>query len=365
MAAAGPARVSAQEPAARAKEAYARAIELEKKNNHPAALSLLWEAAGLAPRDPDIQNRLGEALERVGALDGAVDAYRRAVAERPDRKASNNLILALCKVGKGAEAVERARALAAEAPGDADRLFTLGLALSEQDVDESIVAFSRALELAPRHALARYNLALVLRRVDRLPDALRELDRALAIERRPQALYTQGVIYWHQGQLARAAESLRAAIAIAPDYADAHHALGGVLKAQGDWNGAAQSLRAAIALQPDLFSARYALAQVQRAAGDERGARASIDEADRLRERSNREREAITWTSVGIQKMGAGDLAGAVEAFVRATGAFEPYAPAHYQLGLAFQRLGRREDARASFDRAQRLNPSLLPPMYR
>src|SRR5688572_10267767 len=85
---------SEQDESARAKQAYARAIELEAAGNHSAALSLLWEAAGLAPRDADVQNRLGEALERIGALDAAVEAYRAAVAARPDfRKASNNLIL--------------------------------------------------------------------------------------------------------------------------------------------------------------------------------------------------------------------------------------------------------------------------------
>src|SRR5207245_3581838 len=68
-----------QTPATRAKDAYARAIELQAQGNHPAALSLLWEAAGLAPHDADIQNRLGEALERMGALDTAVEAYRLAV----------------------------------------------------------------------------------------------------------------------------------------------------------------------------------------------------------------------------------------------------------------------------------------------
>jgi tetratricopeptide (TPR) repeat protein len=355
-----------QEATGRAKQAYVRGIELESQGNHTAALSLFWEAAGLAPRDADVQNRLGEALERIGALDGAVDAYRRAVAERPGfRKAANNLILALCKVGKGAEAVERARALVAEAPADPDRLFTLGLALSEQDVDQSIAAFTRALELAPRHTLARYNLALVLRRVDRLADALRELERALAIERRPEALYTQGVIYWHQGDLTRAAESLRGAVAVSPDYADAHEALGAVLKTERDWSGSADALRKAIALHPDLFSARYALAQVLRAAGDERGARTAIEEADRLRDRTAREREALTWTSVGIQKVEATDLRGGLEAFTRATTAFEAYAPAHYQMGLVLRRLGRVDAARAAFERAQRLNPSLVPPPSR
>jgi protein O-GlcNAc transferase len=361
-----PIAVAAQESTARAKQVYARAIELESENNHPAALSLLWEAAGLAPRDPDILNRLGEALDRLGALEAAVDTFRRALAERPSfQKASNNLILTLGKVGKSAEAVARARALAAEAPTDANRQFTLGLALSEHDVEQSIAAFTRALELEPRHVLARYNLALVLRRVDRPAEALRELERALAIDPRPEVLYMQGVIYWHQGELGRAAAALRAAIAAAPRYADAHHALGSVLKTGRDWTGAASSLRQAISLQPDLFSARYALAQVLTAAGDDRGARLAIEDAERLRERSAREREALTWTSVGIQKVEVGDLTGAVDAFGRATVAFEGYAPAHYQLGLVFQRLGRRDEARAAFERAQRLNPSLVPPVNR
>src|SRR6185312_12002724 len=107
----------------------------EAEGNFPAALSLLWEAAGLSPRDPEIQNRLGEALERVGALDAAVSAYRTALAVQPDsRKASNNLILALVKVGRGEEAVERARALVSADAKDPDRYFTLGLAQSEQNI---------------------------------------------------------------------------------------------------------------------------------------------------------------------------------------------------------------------------------------
>src|SRR5947207_5343043 len=72
-----------QATATRAKEAYARAGELQTQGNDSAALSLLWEAAGLAPHDADIQNGLGEALERIGALDAAVAAYGAAVAERP------------------------------------------------------------------------------------------------------------------------------------------------------------------------------------------------------------------------------------------------------------------------------------------
>ncbi len=352
-----------QEAPARAREVYERAIQLEGQGNYAAALSLLWEASGLAPRDADVQNRLGEALERIGALDAAVEAYRRALAERPAfRKASNNLILALVKTGHGPEAVARARGLIAEAPGNPERYFTLGLAQSEQDVDGAIQTFRKVLELAPRHTLARYNLALVLRRADRLPEALAELERALAIEPRPEAHYMMGVIYWHQGDLHRAAASLRGAVAAEPKYADAHDALGNVLKAMRDWTAAEASLRRAITLRPDSPASHYTLGLVLQLSGDEVGGHTELAEAERLRRRAELEHEAIVSTSVGIQKMESGDLGGALTQFQRATAVFDSYAPAHYQMGLVLQRLGQPEASRVAFARAQALNPSLVPP---
>ena len=338
-------------------------VALAEVGGQEADLARLWEAAARAPRDAEVQDRLGEALERIGALDAAIDAYRAALSARPDfRKASNHLILALVKAGKGEEAVQRARALADAAPDDPDRHFTLGLAQSEQNVADAIVSFRRVLALAPRHTLARYNLALVLKRADRLPEAIDELERAREIEPRPEVQYTLGVIYWHQGDADRAARELRAAVVARPDYGDAHYTLGAVLKSTRDWKGAAASLRRAIELRPDLPGAHYTLGQVLQASGDGRGARDHFAEAERLRLRTQATQEAGVWTSVGIRQLGAGDPPSAVESFRRAIGVFEAYAPAHYQLGLALQRLNRADEARNAFARAHQLNPSLVPP---
>jgi len=347
----------------RAREAYSRAIGLETQGNNQAALSLLWEAAGLAPRDADIQDRLGEALERIGALDAAVAAYRQAVSERPAfRKASNHLILALVKAGQSQEAVQRARALVALAPDDPDRYFTLGLAQSEQDVADAIESFHKVLALAPRHTLARYNLALVLKRTDRLQEALDELDRALAIEPRPEAYYTRGIIYWHLGNLDRATTALGDAVAAEPRFAEAYEALGSVLKAKRDWPGAAAALRRAISLRPELPPAHYTLGQVLRMSGDEIAARNELAEAERLRAHAQLEQEATMWTAAGTHKLDSGDLGGALELFERATAVNDTYAPAHYQMGRTLQRLGRYEASRRAFARAAALNPSLVAP---
>lgn len=353
-------------PIPAAKEAYDRAVELEKAGNHSAALVLLWEAAGLAPRDPEIQNRLGEALDRIGALDAAINAFREALSAEPTfRKAANNLILTLVKAGRGPEAVDRARTIASAAPDDPDAHFTLGLAQSEQDVTEAMRTFRRVIEMSPRHVLARYNLALILKRMDRLSDAMEELKTAIRIEPRPEAQYTLGVIHWHQGDLPRAIDALRAAVALETRYADAHYTLGAVLYAQGNWKEAAESLRRAIALRPDLWSAQYLLGRVLDQSGDDAAGRAQRERAERLRQQARLEHEASVATSVGTQKLEAGDAKGALEEFRRATTIFEPYAPAHYQMGRALLRLGERNAARAAFHRAQQLNPSLTPPPSR
>jgi len=265
------------------------------------------------------------------------------------------------KAGKGEEAVQRARALAAAAPEDPDRHFTLGLAQSEQNVADAIASFRRALAIAPRHTLARYNLALVLRRADRLSEAVEELTRAVDVEPRPEAYYTLGVIYWHQGAVDRATRALRAAITLNPEYAEAYSALGSVLAGRRDWTGALEALRRAIALRPDLPGAHDTLARVLQQ-GDRVAAEAAFAEAERLRTRTRLEQEAGVWTAVGIRTLESGDLLRALDQFRRATALFEAYAPAHFQIGLVLRRLGEPDAARAAFARATQLNPGLIPP---
>jgi tetratricopeptide (TPR) repeat protein len=355
--------LAAQNPSPHARELYDRAVRLQRDGNDAAALSLLWEAAGLAPRDGEIQNRLGEALERIGALDAAIGAYRIAADAHPSpRGAANNLVLALVKAGRSPEAVARARTAAMDAPQDAERWFTLGLAQADVDSDGAIDSFHRALALDGRHALARYNLALALFHADRLQPAIDELRQALAIQARPEAHYTLGVIYWHQGDLDRAAAALRDAAIANPSYADAYLALGSVLKARGDTKGAKDALGRAIALRPDLPAPHLVLAQVLAASGDAAGSSRQSAEAERLRSAPQQSQEAATLTAVGVEKLETGDAAGAADCFTRAIRAFEPFAPAHYQLARALDRLGRRDAARAEFLRAQQLNPALVPP---
>ncbi|AMY08235.1 lipoprotein NlpI [Luteitalea pratensis] len=346
---------------ARAREAYRRAREWQARGDADGALALLWQASGLAPGDADIQTALAEALERVGALDTAIEAWRAALAARPeDRKASRGLVLALVAAGRSPEAVTLARAAAEAAPKDADALFTLGLAQSEQDVEAALATLRHVLARAPDHTLARYNLALLLNRVDRRDEAIAELMRVIALEARPEANYALGVAWWHRGEAARATAAFQATIALEPRHAEAYHKLGVVRAAERDWDGAAAALRRSLALRPDVPEVHVSLARVLSASGDEAGARAQLAEGERLRQESEREHEARVWTALGSARLEHGDAIAALDAFRRALAIRNTYAPAHFQMGRALERLGDADAAEGAYTRARQLNPRLV-----
>ena len=198
----------------RAQQVHARAVELEADGNHAAALALLWEAAGLAPRDADIQNRLGEALERIGALDAAVDAFRRALAERPAfRKAENNLILTLVKAGRGRKPSSGPARSSRRRPTIRTATSRLAWRNPSRTSRKRSRPSGRLLELEPRHTPGALQPRARAAAGDRLAEALGRAGtcaRHRAASRRPTTRL--GVIYWHQGDLDRAAAALRAAV---------------------------------------------------------------------------------------------------------------------------------------------------------
>ena len=346
-----------------ARDLHNRAVQLEAAGNHAAALALLWEAAGVAPQDAEIQNRLGEALDRLGALDGAIAAFERATAARRDfTTAENNLVLALSKAGRSGEAVARAQARVRATAGDPESYFTLGLAQAEHDVEAAIESFRRVLTLRPDHPLARYNLGLVLKRVDRVRDAIAELERAVSLHPGAEAHHALGGVRFQTGDFAGATASLRAAVTIDPRLRDAWTLLGAVLKASRRYADAVDALRRAVAIDPDAWSARATLASVLQLAGEGAAAEQEAAEAERRRRRWQLEREAAVATAVGIAQLDTGEAERAVRQFERAIEAHEAYAPAHYQLGRALRRLGRLEAAGEAFRRAAQLNPALGAP---
>jgi tetratricopeptide (TPR) repeat protein len=169
-------------------------------------------------------------------------------------------------------------------------------------------------------------------------------------------------LYWQQGEFDKAASELRAAIASQPNYAEAHYTLGTVLKQQGKLQDSAAELREAIRLQPDFAGAHTTLAGVLRQLGDPTGAAEEAKEGARIAASVNNLQAATVSTNSGKRLLNAGDLDGAIAQFRSAIHSEPKFAPAHYQLGLALQRSGQKDEAQKEFAKAAELDPKLSSP---
>jgi Tfp pilus assembly protein PilF len=103
---------------------------------------------------------------------------------------------------------------------------------------------------------------------------------------------------------------------------------------------AAESLRAALRLQPDFAGAHTTLAAVLREQGDAAGAARESKLGAEMTQRKMTLQAATFNTNSGIKMMNAGDLDGAISQFQAAIKADSSYAPAHEQLAAALRRKG-------------------------
>ena len=67
-------------------------------------------------------------------------------------------------------------------------------------------------------------------------------------------------------------------------------------------------------------------------------------------------------TNSGKRLLGAGDLDGAISQFRSAIHSEPNYAAAHYELGLALQQSGKKDESEKEFQRAAELDPHLAAP---
>jgi len=100
---------------------------------------------------------------------------------------------------------------------------------------------------------------------------------------------------------------------------------------------------------------------VLRQMGDNQGAAAESKAGMEIGKQKTNEQAALFATNSGKRLLNAGDLDGAISQFRSATSAMPSYAPAHFQLGLALQRKGQKEEAAKEFQRAAELDPRLAP----
>ena len=147
------------------------------------AVGLIGEAIALDGLDPARHNNLGNALHGLGRFDEAAEAYRRALALKPDYAGARyNLANLLQARGRCEEALREFEQALAVWPERADFHNNLGATLLELGrLTEAVSRFERALALAPDHAEARNNLGKSCQELGRMTEAVAHYRQALAL----------------------------------------------------------------------------------------------------------------------------------------------------------------------------------------
>jgi len=232
----------------------------------------LRQAAEVSPDYPDIHHRLGEMLERVGDLDGAISEHRAAAACQEDYlDAHVSLGFCLVKQGRREEAAQVfAQALAIKKKL-AERPFQNGIdALAAGDLERASELMHEVFLAVPQLANACLKKALDWLKAEEHEKALAELDRAL--ERNPKYpdLHNfRGVVLSELDRTGEAIEAFRLSKQLAPGYLVPRLNLAFALCRMEQYRDAEAELEAVLALDPDEPAAAAKLEELRSGSGPE------------------------------------------------------------------------------------------------
>lgn len=176
-------------------------------------------------------------------------------------------LVALMNAGHYAALEAGAQELLERSPESGSAWQLLAVALSRQGKD-ALHALAAAAQRLPADAVAQLNLGNALARLGRLQEAQASFERALAIHPEfAEAHDHLGDVMLQLGRFDDAALHCRRALKIKPDYAEAHHTLGNALLKLARVDDAIGSLRRALAISSDFAEAHLSLGHALRSIG--------------------------------------------------------------------------------------------------
>ncbi len=219
-----------------------------------SALSLLRQAAAIAPRDAACQAKLGGALLESGDGLAALQAFDRAVELAPGiaalLNARSNVLMVL---GRNVEAArDLARAIELE-PGNFAHRNDLGdVMLQLGNAEDALRHFEEAARLDPRSPLPLSNAANALLAMQCPEAALASAQHALRQDPHfLEALHNGGCALLDLGRVDEARGYFERALAVDPQYVKSLINRGLALRLQGSYGEAAASFRRVLDLAPD------------------------------------------------------------------------------------------------------------------
>ncbi|MGE5641010.1 MAG: tetratricopeptide repeat protein [Clostridia bacterium] len=238
----------------------------------------------MTPEAEALKNE-GNARKASGDPQGALEAYRRALALAPNYGAAlYNAGLVLQEMGRPAEAEPHFRRLTELDSRDRDAWFRLGLVLAAQGRDAAAAsAYRAALEIDPANPLLWLELGKACRASGDRGAAQESASRAIALTPGlPEAHNLAGMLAQDEGRFQEAAGRYRQASALAPEDAAYLNNLGCALGLDGAFEEAVGPLSRAVELAPGYVDAHANLGNVYSTLGRREAAVRCFREAYKL-----------------------------------------------------------------------------------
>jgi choline-sulfatase len=294
-----------------------------------AAIKLMRQVIAEDPKIMDAHLTLGNWLVRVKDPEGAIAAYKAALALKPDDEISLGNLAQLFRA--------RGRT---------------------EDELAALEVFRSALRVNPRNPQSWYQLATLYLDARRLEDAAAAFQDALAANPKMGAAYNGlGVIAFERGDLARSEELVRKGLELEKGLRTARFNLGRIREARGDASGAEALYREELATYDDNGRAWFNLAQLRRGRGDREGylqtLRTAIEKAPDF---------GASYWYLAREELGAGRLDTARDLAQRGLQAqpVSDVAPlGHYVLADVYNRQGQKAEAAGQLAQARRLEAAI------
>lgn len=249
-------------------EALAIALADHRAGRFAEAGALYRRILDADPNNLNALHLLGLIERHAGRLDACLNLIGRALQLNPGWvEARVNLGNILRNAGRTAEAAAEWRRLTVIDPGLAVAWYNLGTVFYSQGdagLPRAIDALQRAVRLDSGLAEAHHDLGLVLRRADRLDEAVASQIRAIAIDAGfVSAHMNLGNTLLECGDGAAAQASFRRALTLSPASPECWYNLGNALHAHGDPGGALHGYRHSARLGLGLAHVRVATVLIE------------------------------------------------------------------------------------------------------
>ena len=279
-------------------------------------------AAEMTARSVEELNEEGLDYYDEGEYTAAAKSFRKSVAEDPtDYQALRGLALSIHQLDEYSEATYYYYSALSAAPDDVEMLTNLGFALAGANREqEALDVLTRAAEIAPDDPTVLKALAQALDYLGQAEQAATLAQRALSVDQEdPEAHALLGSLYWYQGLTDEALESWERSLEIDPANPDVNLALAELFDETLEFEMALTYASAALEIFTDQDNVQGQVQSlVDMAWVLYRLGRHEEAEAKNQRVLSLDPELAQVWFNMGLNRLVAGDVSGATEAYDQA-----------------------------------------------